>query len=85
MFGEQTGAEAAVEGAHARPGLSEASVLGRDRQVTHQLQDLPAADRIARHHRDHRLGQPTDLDVQVGHVKAAGAAGSGSPDSSSAR
>ncbi len=31
---------------------------------------MPAADRVARDHRDDRLGQPADLHVQVGDVEA---------------
>ena len=31
---------------------------------------MAAADRVARHHRHHRLRQPPDLDVQVGDVEA---------------
>jgi hypothetical protein len=34
------------------------------------VQHVAAADRVARHHRHHRLGQPPDLDVQVGDVEA---------------
>jgi hypothetical protein len=34
------------------------------------VQDVPAADRVARDHRDDRLGQPADLDLQVGDVEA---------------
>ena len=70
-------AEAAVEGADARAGLAEAGVLGGDRQVADEVQHVAAADRVAGDHRDHRLGQPADLDVQVGDVEApdAGTAG----------
>ena len=35
------------------------------------MEDLPAPDGVAGDHRDHGLGQPADLDVQVGDVEAA--------------
>src|SRR3954471_15257979 len=59
--GEETGAEAAVEAAHARAGLAEARVVGRDRQVADEVQDVAAADRVAGDHRDHGLRQAPDL------------------------
>src|SRR2546430_8012900 len=74
---QQAGAEAAVEGAHARADLTEARVVGGDREVAPQVQDVAAADRIAGDHRDHRLGEAPDLDVQVGHVEAAHAGAPG--------
>src|SRR4029450_8384889 len=39
----------------------------------HPGQDVPAADGVAGHHGDHRLGQPPDLDLKVEHVEAADA------------
>src|SRR5664279_2043511 len=68
--GQQARAEAAVEGADLRPDLAEARVVGGDRQVAHEVQHVPAADRVAGDHRHDRLGQPADLHVQVGDVKA---------------
>ena len=65
------GAEAAVEGADARAGLAEARVVGGDREVADEVQHVAAADRVAGDHRDDRLGQAADLDVQVGDVEAA--------------
>ena len=82
LGGEHAGAEAAVEAAHLRPRLAEAGVVGGDREVAEHVQHVPAADRVAGHHRHDRLGQPPHLDVQVGHVEAADAA---RPASSSAR
>ena len=38
------------------------------------MQHVPAADRVAGHHRDDRLGQAADLDLQVEHVQAPDAA-----------
>ena len=73
--GEQPRAEAAVEGAHARPDLPEAGVLGGDREVAHEVQHVAAADRVPGDHRHHGLGQAADLDVQVGDVKAPRAGG----------
>ena len=70
---EQPGAVAAVEAADARAGLAEARVVGRDREVAHDVQHVAAADRVARDHRDHRLRQPADLHLQVEHVEAADA------------
>ena len=64
------GAEAAVEGADARAGLAEARVVGGDREVADEVQDVPAADRVAGDHRDDRLRQPAHLHVQVGDVEA---------------
>ncbi len=34
------------------------------------MQHVTAADRVAGDHRDHRLRQPPDLQVQIGHVEA---------------
>ena len=70
-LGQQRGAEAAVEGAHARAGLAEAGVVGGDREVADEVQDLPAADRVAGDHGDDRLRQAAHLHVQVGDVEAA--------------
>src|SRR6266498_77572 len=69
--GEHPHPVAAVERPHPRARLAEAGVVGRDRQVADQVQDVPAADGVAGHHGDHRLGQPADLDLQVEHVEAA--------------
>ena len=71
LRGEDARAVAAVEGAHARAGLPEARVVGRDRQVADDVQHVAAADRVAGDHRDDRLGRAADLDVQVGDVEAA--------------
>ena len=68
---QHAGAEAAVQRADARAGLAEARVVGGDRQVADDVQHVAAADRVAGDHRHHRLGQPADLDLQVGHVEAA--------------
>ena len=67
---QQARAEAAVEGAHLRADLSEARVVGGDRQVADEVQHVPAADRVAGDHRHDRLRQAADLHVQVGHVEA---------------
>ena len=66
---EQPDAVAAVERAHARTGLAEPSVVGRDREVAAQVQDVAAADRVSGHHREDRLGEASDLDLQVEHVQ----------------
>ena len=77
LGGQRGGAEAAVEAAHPGPGLSEAGVVGRDREVAEHVEHVAAADRVARHHGHDRLGQAPHLEVQVGHVEA--------PDAASAR
>src|SRR5439155_21256330 len=61
----------AVEAAHARPRLSEARVVGRDRQVADDVQHMATADRIAGDHCHYRLRQAADLDLEVEHVEAA--------------
>src|SRR4051794_11953589 len=71
---QQRRAEAAVPRAHARAGLPEAGVVGRDGEVAHEVKDVAAAHRVPRDHRDDGLGQAADLDVQVGDVEAADAA-----------
>ena len=74
-FAQQARAEAAVERADLRAGLAEARVVGGDRQVADEVQHVAAADRVAGDHRDDRLGQAADLDVQVGDVEAPDGAG----------
>ena len=68
---QEGGAEAAVPGADPRPGLAEAGVVGGDRQVAADVEDVAAADRVAGDHRHHRLRQPPHLHLQVGDVEAA--------------
>ncbi len=68
---EQTRAVAAVERADARADLAEARVVGGDRQIADQVQDVAAADRVAGDHRDDRLGEAPNLDVKVRDVEAA--------------
>ena len=68
---QQRGAEAAVPGADPRPGLAEDGVVGGDRQVAADVEDVAAADRVAGDHRHHRLRQPPHLHLQVGDVEAA--------------
>ena len=52
------------------PGLAELRVLGRDRQVADEVEDVAAADGVARDHRDHGLRQAADLHVEVADVQA---------------
>src|SRR5207237_8416343 len=66
---------ASVETAHSGPGLSETRVLCGDGQVAHHMEHMAPADRVARHHRDDRLGQASDLNLEVEPVQPAGAAG----------
>ena len=69
MLGEQPGAVAGVEAADPWAGLAEAGVVRRDREVADEVQHLAAADRVAGDHRDDRLWQPADLDLQIEHVQ----------------
>jgi hypothetical protein len=39
------------------------------------MEDVAAADCVARHHGNHGLGQPPDLDLEVQHVEARHAVG----------
>ena len=55
------------------PGLAEDGVVGGDREVADEVQDLPAADGVAGDRRQHRLRQAADLQVQVAGVEAADA------------
>ena len=71
--GQEAGAVAAVERADLRAGLAEAGVVGRDGQVAHDVEHMAAADRVARHHGDDRLGRAPDLDLEVEDVEAADA------------
>src|SRR2546428_2285899 len=72
---QQAGAVPPIEAADARTGLAEARVVGRDREVAHDMKDMAATDGIAGDHGDHRFRQAPDLDLQVEHVEAAGALG----------
>ena len=73
--GQQPGPVAAVEGSDLRPGLTEARIVRGHGQVAHDVQDVPAPDRVAGDHRDDRLGQTPDLDLQVQHVQPPDALG----------
>ena len=55
------------------PGLAEDGVVGGDRQVADQVQDVAAADRVAGDHRDDRLRSAADLHVEVADVEPADA------------
>ena len=67
---KEGGAEAAVPGADPRPGLPEDGVVGGDRQVAADVEDVAAADGVAGHHGDDRLRQAAHLHLQVGDVEA---------------
>src|SRR5438093_4443978 len=71
--GEEPDAEASVEAAHLRARLAEDRVLGRDREVAHDVEDVPAADRVAVDERDHRDRQRADEPLQVEDVEAGDA------------
>ena len=64
---------AGVEAADPRPGLAEAGVFGGDGQVAHQMQHVAAADRPARDHGHHRLGQGADHALKVEGVEVVDA------------
>ena len=70
---EQADPVAAVERADARARLPEPRVVRGDREVAAQVQHVPAADRVAGDHRDDRLREAADLDLEVEHVEAADA------------
>ncbi len=70
VAGEKPRAEAAVEAAHAGAGLAEAGVVGRDRQVADQMQDVSAAHRVAGDHRHDGLRGTADLHVEITDVEA---------------
>ena len=67
------GAEAAVEAADARAGLAEDRVLGGDREVADEVEDVAAADRVAGDRGDDRLRRAAHLHVQVADVEPADA------------
>src|SRR5260370_15934 len=71
VVGAVTGGEEPLVGA----GLAEEGVVRGDRQVAHDVEPVASADRVARHHRDHGLGQPPDLDPQVEDVEPSCARG----------
>src|SRR5436190_9542906 len=73
VAGEQGRSEAAVEASDARAGLPEDGVVGGDRQIADEVEDVPAADGVPGDHRHHRLRQPADLDVEIADVEAADA------------
>src|SRR5581483_1780469 len=58
-----------VERADPRPGLSEARIVGCDRQVADDMQNVTAADRISRHHRDDRLRHAANLFLHIENVE----------------
>ncbi len=67
--GKQAGAVAAVERADPRPCLAEAGVVGGDRQVAADVEDVATADRVSGDHRDDRLRGATDLDLEIEDVE----------------
>jgi hypothetical protein len=71
LAGEEPGAEPAVEAADPRSGLPENRVLGGDRQVADEVEDVTAADGVAGHGRDDGLRGAPHLHVQVAHVQPA--------------
>ena len=67
--GQDGGAVAAVEAADLGSRLAEPCVVGRDREVTHQMQDVASADGVAGHHGHDRLGDATHEDLEIEHVE----------------
>src|SRR5262249_9208209 len=63
-------AEARVDAPDPRPHLAEAGRLRGDGEVTHDVEDVPAADRVAVHRRDDRLRDVTDRLMEILHVEA---------------
>src|SRR5947209_1197487 len=72
---EQSRTVAAVEAADARARLAEARVLRGDREVADDVQHVTAPDGVAGDHRDDRLRQAADLDLDVEDVQAADSLG----------
>ena len=70
---QQARSVAAVERTDLGSGLTEPGVVGRDRQVAHDVQHVATADGVAGDHGDDRLGRATDLDLQIEHVQATDA------------
>src|SRR4051794_23321317 len=66
---QERGAEAAVEAPNPRTGLAEDGVVSGDRQVADQMEDVAATNGVPGDHRDDRLGQPPNLDVEVADVQ----------------
>src|SRR4051812_13463833 len=66
---EVRAAEPGVEAADPRAGLAEPRVVGGDRQIAHQVEDVAAADREAGDLRDDRLGQVADPHVEIEDVE----------------
>jgi hypothetical protein len=66
---EQPTAVAAVERADPRSCLTEDRVVGRDREVAHDVEHVATAYRVSGNHRDDGLRQPADLDLEVEHVE----------------
>jgi hypothetical protein len=62
---------AAVERAHLGAHLAEPGVVRGDGQIADQVEHVPAADGVPGDHGHHRLGQPADLDLQIGDVEPA--------------
>src|SRR6478735_6909344 len=71
QVGQQAGAVSTVERTDLRPHLAEPGVVGGNAEIADQVEYVTAADRIAGDHGHHRLGQPADLDVQIGDVEPA--------------
>src|SRR3954453_14857353 len=72
VAGKERGAEAAIEAADPRPGLTEDGIVACDGQVADEMEDVPAANRVARHHPPPRLRKPPDLNVEVPDVEPPG-------------
>ena len=73
VAGEEAGAEASVEAADPGARLAELGVVGGDRQVADEVEDVPAPDRVAGDHRDHGLRGAPDLHVKVADIEPADA------------
>ena len=57
------------------PVWPKTGVVGRDREVADEVEHMSAADGVAGHHGHDRLGQATDLDLQVEDVQPTDAVG----------
>ena len=68
--GEIARSETTVKRTDLRTGLAELRIVRRDREITDDMEDMTTADRIARHHRDDRLRQGSDLFLHIKDVQS---------------
>ena len=67
---EITAPEPGIKRADLGPGLPEDGVVCRDRQITDEMQNMPAADREACDHGNHRFWKMANLFLQIEDIQA---------------